>query len=253
VVGLGFGMDIHAVFKTGEVSLLFTGFGIAFGVLLGVTLGKMLSVSRNATFLVAVGTAICGGSAIAAVAPMVGAGDDETAVSLSTVFLLNALALFIFPLVATALGLSQTQFGLWAAMAIHDTSSVVGAGLKYGPAALAVATAVKLVRALWILPVSAVTAIVLRTRGKLKWPWFIGLFVCAAWIRSAWPAGDPVWNQVASLARAGLAATLFLIGASLSRAALRQVGWRVFALGSLLWIIVASISLVLIRQGWIHL
>ncbi len=253
VVGLGFGMDIHAVFRTGRASLLYTGCGIALGVLLGLTLGRALGVSRKAAFLIAVGTAICGGSAIAAVAPILGADDEETAVSLSTVFLLNAAALFVFPVIAGALGLSQGQFGLWAAMAIHDTSSVVGAGLRYGPSALAIATTVKLVRALWILPVALATAVVFRARGKVKLPWFIALFLGTAWIRSVWPGGGPVWGLCAALARGALAATLFLIGASVSVTALKQVGWRILVQGVILWAIVATTSLILIERGWIHL
>jgi uncharacterized integral membrane protein (TIGR00698 family) len=253
VVGLGFGMDIHAVFRTGQASLLYTGCGITLGVLLGLILGRLLSVPANAAFLIAVGTAICGGSAIAAVAPIVGADDEETAVSLSTVFLLNAAALFAFPAIAGTLRLSQAQFGLWAAMAIHDTSSVVGAGLRYGPTALAIATTVKLVRALWILPVTAVTAIVLRARGRAGLPWFIALFIVAAWIRSISPGADPVWKLCATLARGALAGTLFLIGSSLSIPALRQVGWRIFVQGAVLWLIVATVSLTLIQRGWIHL
>lgn len=253
VVGLGFGMNIGAVFRTGQATLLYTGWGIALGVLLGLTLGRALSVSRNAAYLIAVGTSICGGSAIAAVAPIVGADDDETAVSLSTVFLLNAVALFAFPAIAGHLGLSQAQFGLWAAMAIHDTSSVVGAGLKYGAASLAIATTVKLVRALWILPVSALTAIVLRSRGRVGVPWFIALFLGAAWMRSALPEADPVWKFCATLARGTLACALFLIGASLSVASLQRVGWRILAQGVLLWVVVAATSLILIERGWIHL
>ncbi len=253
VVGLGFGMNIHSVLETGQKSLVYTGAGIAAALLIGLALGRFLKVAHRAALLVSVGTAICGGSAIAAVAPLIGADDDETAVSLSTVFLLNAIALFAFPAIAGVIGLTQTQFGLWAAMAIHDTSSVVGAGMRYGPAALAIATTVKLVRALWIVPVTVVTAIIVRARGKVTMPWFIGFFLCAAWVRSAWPAGAPVFSLCVTAARAGLALTLFLIGSSVSMAAVKRIGWRTLAQGFVLWMIVLSLSLVLIWRNWIRL
>jgi uncharacterized membrane protein YadS len=166
---------------------------------------------------------------------------------------LNALALILFPAIAASLGLSQIQFGLWAALAIHDTSSVVGAGLRYGSEALTTATAVKLVRALWILPVTLVTAVTLRSRRRISVPWFIALFVCAAWVRTLWPDANLIWIWCAAAARAALAATLFLIGSSLSRHALMQIGWRVLGLALILWIIVASLSLAMIRATWIHL
>ena len=253
VVGLGFGMNIHSVLETGEKSFVYTGVGIAAALLAGLALGRLLEVSSRAAFLVSVGTAICGGSAIAAVSPLIGADDEETAVSLSTVFLLNGIALFAFPAIAGLLGLSQTQFGLWAAMAIHDTSSVVGAGMRYGPSALAIATTVKLVRALWIVPVTVITAIFLRARGKVTMPWFIGFFLCAAWVRSIWPAGDRTFNLCVGAARAGLAVTLFCIGSSLSLAAVRRIGWRTLAQGVVLWMVVLSVSLFLVWRNWIGL
>lgn len=260
VIGLGFGMNLRSVLQTGEISFLYTALGIAGALALGFFLGDRLRVPRNATFLIAAGTSICGGSAIAAIRSVLDAEEEETAVSLTTIFVLNSIALIVFPLVGHAAGLSQRQFGLWAALAIHDTSSVVGAGLKYGPIALAVGTTVKLVRALWIVPVTLFAAALLRRSGqqgmsrvKAKWPWFILLFLLAAWLRSLLPAANPLWDHIASLARVGFCLTLFLIGAGLSRSGLKSLGWRPLVLGVSLWIIVASASLLLIRSGWIHI
>jgi uncharacterized integral membrane protein (TIGR00698 family) len=256
VIGLGFGMNLRTVLQTGEVSFLYTALGIAGALALGFFLGQRLNVPRNATFLIAAGTSICGGSAIAAVRSVLDADEEETAVSLTTIFVLNSIALIAFPLIGHAAGLSQRQFGLWAALAIHDTSSVVGAGLKYGATALVVGTTVKLVRALWIVPVTLFAAAMLR-RGtsnvKAKWPWFILLFLVAAWLHSLLPAADRLWDTMASMARIGFCLTLFLIGAGLSRSGLKNLGWRPLALGVSLWIIVASASLLLIRSGLIHI
>ncbi|HLW77368.1 MAG TPA: putative sulfate exporter family transporter, partial [Bryobacteraceae bacterium] len=147
----------------------------------------------------------------------------------------------------------QTQFGLWAAVAIHDTSSVVGAAMRYGTDATAIATAVKLVRAMWILPVAVITALAFQAKRKLDIPWFIACFVAATWVRSAWPAGKPVWDGCATLAKPMLSMTLFLIGASLSLGALRSIGWRVLAMALVLWSVIASVTLELIRASVIHL
>lgn len=256
VIGLGFGMNLRSVLQTGEISFVYTALGIAGALALGFFLGKRLSVPRNATFLIAAGTSICGGSAIAAVRSVLDADEEETAVSLTTIFVLNSIALILFPLIGHAAGLSERQFGLWSALAIHDTSSVVGAGMKYGPIALAVGTTVKLVRALWIVPVTLLAAMLLRGgtgQVKTKWPWFILFFLLAAWVRSLFPAADPIWDGIASLARIGFCLTLFLIGAGLSRSGLKNLGWRPLALGISLWVIIASTSLVLIRSGWIHI
>jgi uncharacterized membrane protein YadS len=177
-------------------------------------------------------------------------------VSLTTIFVLNSVALLLFPLIGAALGLTQRQFGLWAALAIHDTSSVVGAGLKYGPLALIVGTTVKLVRALWIVPVTILTAILFRTpesRTRAKLPWFILFFLLAAWLRSLFPAAHASWDRLAALARIGFCATLFLVGAGLSRQGLQRLGWRPLAQAVALWVIVAITSLLLIRSGFIHL
>ncbi len=253
VVGLGFGMDLGSVLQTGKTSFVYTGLGIVGAMALGMLLGKTLRVPQNAAFLISAGTSICGGSAIAAVRSVVDANEEETAVSLTTVFVLNSIALLLFPIIGTVLGLSQRQFGLWAALAIHDTSSVVGAGLKYGPVALIVGTTVKLVRALWIVPLTLAAAAWFRTRAKTSWPWFILFFLLAAWLRSILPAQHGLFDRIAAVARIGFSVTLFLIGAGLSLPGLKRLGWRPLAQGIALWFIVATTSLFLIRSGWIAL
>jgi uncharacterized integral membrane protein (TIGR00698 family) len=253
VVALGFGMNLHEVIKAGRSGFVYTALGISFALIVGLGLGKLLQVRGNSSFLITTGTAICGGSAIAAVAPIIQADEQEVAVSLGTVFILNSAALLIFPLIGAALHMTQQQFGLWAALAIHDTSSVVGAASKYGPEALIVGTTVKLARALWIVPLALVTAAVKRSNSKVKLPWFILFFCLAAVINTYVPASSFLANVFFTLGRYGLTATLFLIGTSISRSALREVGWRPLAQGLALWIVVALTSLYLIRIGWISL
>jgi uncharacterized integral membrane protein (TIGR00698 family) len=252
VVALGFGMDLHQVLKAGETGFLYTAISISVAMLLGLGLGRLFGVRNTAAFLIASGTAICGGSAIAAVGPIVEADEQEMAVSLSTVFVLNSAALLIFPLVGWALQLSQQQFGLWAALAIHDTSSVVGATAKYGAAALMVGTTVKLARALWIVPLSFATAAVKKSKGRIQAPWFIGLFCVAAVVSTYAPGLEAVTKPLSQLGRVGLTATLFLIGTGISRATLRRVGWRPFLQAIALWAVVAVGSLVLITRGHIR-
>jgi uncharacterized membrane protein YadS len=174
-------------------------------------------------------------------------------VALGTVFILNSVALLIFPLIGGALHLSQTQFGLWAALAIHDTSSVVGAAAKYGFLALQVGTTVKLTRALWIVPLCVVTAAAKRTKARVQWPWFVAFFVFAAVLNSAVPAGAPVYRVLLALGKIGLTLTLYLIGAGVSRTTLKEVGPRPLLQGVVLWAIVAVASLLAIRAGWIAL
>jgi uncharacterized integral membrane protein (TIGR00698 family) len=253
VVCLGFGMNLGEVIRVGRSGFVYTAIGITFAMLLGSGLALLLRVGRVPGFLISAGTAICGGSAIAALAPVNGASDEATAVSMGTVFVLNSVALFIFPLIGHALHLSQTQFGLWSALAIHDTSSVVGAAARYGAAALAIATTVKLARALWIVPLSVGTAIVLRSRAKIHLPWFILFFCLAAVLASFVPSLHPEYMQLARLGRLGLGVTLFLIGATISRETLKQVGARPLVQGVVLWVVVGSASLLLILRGWIHL
>jgi uncharacterized integral membrane protein (TIGR00698 family) len=221
--------------------------------LFGWALGKLLSVQGKTSFLISVGTAICGGSAIAAVAPITNATDQEIAVSLGTVFALNSLALLTFPAVGTMLHMTQTQFGLWSALAIHDTSSVVGATAKYGTVALAVGTTVKLARALWILPMSLGVSLVRKSKAKIQWPWFI-LFFCLASVANTYlPKFDPAYPALRHLGVLGLTVTLFLIGTGISRKTIREVGVRPLLQGLLLWIVVAAGSLQLILSGWIRL
>lgn len=265
VVALGFGMNLGQVLRAGRAGFLYTAISITCAIALGLLFGRLLAVSGRASFLITAGTAICGGSAIAAIAPISNANEEEISISMGTVFLLNSVALLIFPVIGFGMHLSQNQFGLWAALAIHDTSSVVGAAAKYGNQALAVATTVKLARALWIVPLSLVTAACMRkgSRGetpgrvpgkpKVRMPWFILLFCIATVISTYIPRFAPVYGALSHLGRAGLTATLFLIGTSLSRSTLRQVGARPFIQGVSLWIVIATVSLVAIHNHWISI
>jgi uncharacterized integral membrane protein (TIGR00698 family) len=253
VVGLGFGMNLHQVVRAGTSGFVYTALGIAATMVLGLALGKMLKVADTNALLISVGTAICGGSAIAAVGPVAGAKDEEMSVSLGTVFILNSVALLIFPAIGLAVGLDQSQFGLWAALAIHDTSSVVGAASKYGAGALAVGTTVKLARALWIVPLTIGTAFVKRREARIQWPWFILFFCVAAVINTYLTVGSGVYPWIVRLARIGLTVTLFLIGCGISKATLKKVGARPLVQGVILWVIVGVLSLLLIRAGVIGL
>jgi uncharacterized integral membrane protein (TIGR00698 family) len=253
VVGLGFGMNLHEVLRAGRSGFLYTLLGISFALAAGMAMGAMLGVKRTPAFLISTGTAICGGSAIAAVGPITQASDEEMAVSLGTVFVLNSVALLLFPAIGLGLKLTQPQFGLWAALAIHDTSSVVGAAAKYGTAALAVATTVKLARALWIVPLALATAVVRGAKAKIEWPWFIGLFCLAAMCNTYLPGGAHAYSVTVKVAKMGLTATLFLIGSGISVATVKQVGHRPLLQGILLWLIVSLGSLWMIRVGWIGL
>jgi uncharacterized integral membrane protein (TIGR00698 family) len=262
VVALGFGMNLHEVLKAGRSGFVYTALGISFALLAGLALGKLFEVRGNSSFLITAGTAICGGSAIAAIGPVLQADEEEMAVSLGTIFILNSLALLIFPPIGNALHLSQSQFGLWAALAIHDTSSVVGAAARYGPLALVIGTTVKLARALWIVPLALSTAAVKRSRSRsvatggtrgprFPLPWFIAFFVLAAVLNTYLAAFEHFAPWLFRLGRLGLTATLFLIGSGISRATLRQVGWRPLLLGVLLWLGVGLTSLYFIRSGFI--
>ncbi len=259
VVGLGFGMNLGNVLRVGRDGFLYTILGIAFALAAGMGLGALLRVRAKPAFLIATGTAICGGSAIAAVGPLVEASDEEMAVSLGTIFVLNAIALLAFPPIGAFLGMTQPQFGLWSALAIHDTSSVVGAASRFGPEALGIATTVKLARALWILPLAVATAAVRRAKGgragkaRIQAPWFVGLFCLAAVCATYATAGAPLYAWLVKVARIGLTVTLYLIGTGISRRTLKQVGPRSLLQGSLLWLAVSAISLWLIRAGWIAL
>jgi uncharacterized integral membrane protein (TIGR00698 family) len=253
VVGLGFGMNLRQVIQAGRSGFVYTLLGISFALIAGMLLGRLLTVKRVPAFLISTGTAICGGSAIAAVGPITQASDEEMAVALGTVFVLNSFALLIFPSIGAGLKLSQSQFGLWAALAIHDTSSVVGAAAKYGAEALAVATTVKLARALWIVPVSVGTAVVRGAKAKIQWPWFIGLFCLAAVCKTYLPGETALYAFAVKAAKLGLTATLFLIGSGISLATIKRVGHRPLLQGIILWLLVLTGSLWLIRLGWIRL
>jgi uncharacterized integral membrane protein (TIGR00698 family) len=253
VVGLGFGMNLHDVIRAGRSGFLYTLLSISFAMVAGILLGRVWHVDKTPAYLISTGTAICGGSAIAAIGPITGASDQEMAVSLGTVFVLNSVALLTFPAIGGALRLTQSQFGLWAALAIHDTSSVVGAAAKYGATALQVGTTVKLARALWIVPLALGTALVKHAKAKIQWPWFIALFCLAAVCNTYFPAGQPAYTILSRLARFGLTATLFLIGTGLSLATLKEVGHRPLIQGVLLWLLISVVSLGLIYAGWIAL
>ncbi len=253
VVGLGFGMNLQEVVHAGRSGFLYTAISITFAMVLGTLLGRWFRVEQRAAFLISTGTAICGGSAIAAIGPITGATEDEMSVSLGTVFVLNSVALLTFPSIGLWLHLSQTQFGLWAALAIHDTSSVVGAAAKYGAIALAVGTTVKLARALWIVPLSVGTAAFKGSKTRIQWPWFILFFCLAAVANTYLYPGAATYHFLSSAGKLMLIITLYLIGASLSPAALRKVGPRPLLQGVVLWIIVAVVSLLAIRAGWIRI
>ncbi|MGD9562541.1 MAG: YeiH family protein [Pyrinomonadaceae bacterium] len=255
VVLLGFGMNLSAVYRAGRDGILFTIVTIFGTLILGYFLGKMLKIGDRTSTLISSGTAICGGSAIAAVAPAINAENDEITISLGTVFVLNSVALFVFPLIGHAIGLSQNQFGIWAAIAIHDTSSVVGAATAFGQDALVTATTVKLARALWIAPLALLFAYLYRdknSKGKARIaiPWFIVLFVAAAAIRTYAPIETPpsLFDAAVNLAKAGLTLTLFFIGASLSREALKNTGYPALLQGVILWLVISAVSLAVITK-----
>jgi len=252
VVCLGFGMNLHEVVHAGRSGFVYTAMSITAAMLLGLGLGSLIHVGKKSSFLISAGTAICGGSAIAAVGPIAGASEEEMAVSLGAVFILNSVALFLFPLIGFTLHMSQTQFGLWSALAIHDTSSVVGATAKYGATALAIGTTVKLARALWIVPLSFATALLLKSKARVQWPWFIVLFCLAALLNTAMPNLGGAFAILSRLGRIGLTVTLFLIGTGLSKETLKTVGIRPLLQGLTLWIVVGTSTLCLILLNWIH-
>lgn len=244
VVGLGFGMNIHSAVQAGKEGVLFTVVSITGTLTVGILLGKWLKIDRVTAHLIAAGTAICGGSAIAALSPVMRAEEKQLSVSLGTIFILNSVALIVFPLIGQWLHLTPAQFGLWCALAIHDTSSVVGAAAKFGPDALQLATTVKLARALWIIPVALGTAAMFRTGNRnISIPYFIGLFILAMIAHTYLPAIEPVAGVLVHLAHVGLTLTLFLIGAGLSGKVIRAVGWKPMVQGVVLWILISTVSL----------
>ncbi|MFI5390694.1 MAG: YeiH family protein [Bacteriovoracales bacterium] len=255
VIGLGAGMNLAIIAKVGLSGIGYTLSGITLALILGNLFGRWLKVGRDTSLLISIGTAICGGSAIAAVTPVIKAKHHDVSVALGTVFMLNALALFLFPWIGHKLTLTQTQFGLWSALAIHDTSSVVGATLQFGPEALKVGTTVKLARALWIMPVAFLVGFLRRKEPvesqKAKRPWFILGFIIAASVVTFIPSLQPAGHVIESLAKRLMVLTLFLIGTGLNRAAIKSVGPRPFIQGILLWLTIGSLSLGAIWAGWI--
>lgn len=249
IVGLGFGINAMSAIEAGKTGFLLTVSTILFVLLAGWLLGKLLSVNSKTSYLISAGTAICGGSAIAAVAPIIKSSSQQISIALGAVFVLNALALFIFPYIGMELGLSQYQFGLWSAISIHDTSSVVGAASKYGDKALDIATTIKLGRALWIIPLSLATAWFHKGKGsKIKLPYFILFFIMAIVVSNLVGGNQEIFLQISNLAKRLLVATLFLIGAGLSLSAIKSVGAKTFLQASLLWILVSVLSLLIILQ-----
>nr|WP_315232473.1 putative sulfate exporter family transporter [uncultured Flavobacterium sp.] len=245
VVGLGFGMNVHSAVSAGKEGFLFTIISIVSTLVLGTFLGKWLKTEKKTSHLISCGTAICGGSAIAAIAPVIKSNEKQTSVALGVIFILNSVALFLFPAVGDWLDLSQKEFGLWCAIAIHDTSSVVGAASKYGPEALQIATTVKLARALWIIPVALITAFIFKNKsGKIKIPYFIGLFILAMIANTYLPQMKSIGPHFVSVAKIGLTVTLFLIGAGLNRTVLKSVGLKPLAQGILLWGFIATATLI---------
>ena len=260
VIGLGAGMNLMVVAKVGLEGIGYTFIGITWALILGLVLGKILKVEENTSILISGGTAICGGSAIAALAPTIRAKSHEISVSLGVVFLLNAVALVIFPMVGHWLNMTQHQFGLWSALAIHDTSSVVGAAMQFGDEALRVGTTTKLARALWIVPLTLIIGYFTAKRNhtdgqvkvKAKRPWFILGFLLMAALVTFVPALAEPGHYIEMVAKKALVLTLFLIGLGLSRESLKAVGPRALIQGLTLWILVAVSTLAAIQVGWIR-
>lgn len=244
VIGLGFGMNATAAISAGKEGFLLTIFSIFSTLLLGTFLGKWLKTDKKTSHLISCGTAICGGSAIAAISPVIKSNENQTSIALGVIFILNSIALFVFPFIGHQLDLSQKEFGLWCAIAIHDTSSVVGAANKYGAEALQIATTVKLARALWIIPISLLTAFIFKNKSqKIKIPYFIGLFILAMLFNSYVPQTAIVAPYIVNIAKIGLTITLFLIGATLNINTLKAVGVKPLLQGVVLWIFIAGLGL----------
>lgn len=251
VVGLGFGINLPVVLKTGKDAFLYTAISISVTMLAGYLLGRLFKTPQRTSILISFGTAICGGSAIAAMAPVIKAESEETGVALATVFTLNSIALILFPPLGHLMGMGQQQFGLWSALAIHDTSSVVGATAAYGSLALAIGTTVKLTRALWIMPSALLAAWFTKSGGKAKFPLFIVGFIAAAGIKTMLPQLESVWHPLNNIAKQSLVVTLFLIGSGLTREVLAKTGIKPLAQGISLWILVSIASATAILLGWI--
>ena len=244
VIGLGFGMNATAAISAGKEGFILTIFSIFSTLILGAFLGKWLKTDKKTSHLISCGTAICGGSAIAAISPVIKSNENQTSIALGVIFILNSIALFVFPIIGHQLDLSQKEFGLWCAIAIHDTSSVVGAANKYGAEALQIATTVKLARALWIIPISLLTAVIFKNKSqKIKIPYFIGLFILTMLFNSYVPQTAIVSPYIVNIAKIGLTITLFLIGATLNINTLKVVGVKPLLQGVFLWIFIAGLGL----------
>ncbi|MFJ1431042.1 YeiH family protein [Capnocytophaga canimorsus] len=249
IIGLGFGLQLNEALKAGQNGFLITIMSIGFVLILGGLLGKILKLDKILSYLIGVGTAICGGSAIAAISPIIKANGKQISVALAVIFTLNSVALFIYPPVGHLLGLSQEQFGLWCAIGIHDTSSVVGAANNYGEGALKIATTVKLARALWIIPLSLLTMWLFKGKSnRIKIPWFIGGFVLAILANTYLPIPEVITNTITLTAKAGLHLTLFLIGSTLSYETLRNVGVKPLIFSVLLWIGISLLGLLMVYE-----
>jgi uncharacterized integral membrane protein (TIGR00698 family) len=247
VVGLGFGMNATQAMQAGKQGLVFTIFSIVSTLGLGLFLGKKLKVEKNTSILVSSGTAICGGSAIAAISSILKSNEKQISTALGTVFILNSIALFLFPWVGKLMHLTQHQFGVWAAIAIHDTSSVVGAASKFGPEALQIATTIKLERALWIIPLALITTFLIKSESKkIKIPYFIFLFVLAILINTYFPSIHAGSSVIVMLSKVGLKITLFLIGTGLTKKLIASVGTKPLVQGVALWIFISIISITII-------
>lgn len=247
VVGLGFNMNVTTALHAGKNGLLLAIASIFGTLIVGILIGRIFRINTKTAYLIAAGTAICGGSAIAAISPVIKATEKQISVALGTIFILNASALVLFPLVGHYLQLDQTQFGLWCALAIHDTSSVVGAAGKYGNEALQIAATVKLVRALWIIPVAFFSMLFFRNKGaRIRVPYFIGLFVAAICLNTYVPAIQYISNTIVSISKGALTVTLFLIGCGLSGKTVMSVGWKPVLQGLILWVIISISTLLTI-------
>jgi len=247
IVGLGFGLQLNEALKAGKEGITLTIMSITTVMVLGYFLGKFLKIERPLSYLISVGTAICGGSAIAAVTPIIKPTTKQMSLALAIVFTLNSVALFIYPAIGHVLNMTQEQFGLWCAIGIHDTSSVVGAANKYGDVALKVATTVKLSRALWIIPISLLTMVFFKTKGaKIKIPWFIGYFVIAILLHTYFPIFDGFSKVATTVAKSGLNLTLFFIGSTISIQTLKTISWKPLFLAIVLWVIISVGSLLII-------
>ncbi|WP_158275696.1 YeiH family protein [Marinilabilia rubra] len=250
IILMGFGMNAKQILEASGQGFLNTALSVIFVIITGLILGKILKLEKNTTILIASGTAICGGSAIAAVSPVIKAKSHQTSFALAVVFILNAIALFLFPFLGHYLGMSQETFGYWAAIAIHDTSSVVGAGAVYGSKALEIATTVKLIRALWIIPLSIAIALFQKgdKKGKIQWPWFIMLFAAAIMMSHFLPGWSETFDHLTWFGRKGMVIALFLIGSGISFKEAKEAGWKSFVVGISLWVLTGGLSLFLLMN-----